>query len=63
MEKINLRLTIEETNMVLEALGNLPFSRVYNLIGKIQEQAEQQIGASGGKKETADGTTTQLAEE
>ena len=43
MKEINLQLTIEEANLVLEALGNLPFARVYALIGKIQEQAGQQL--------------------
>ena len=43
MKEINLQLTLEEANLVLEALGNLPFARVYGLIGKIQEQAGQQL--------------------
>lgn len=43
MKEINLQLTIDEANLVLEALGNLPFARVYTLIGKIQEQAGQQL--------------------
>ena len=30
-----------------EALGNLPFVKVYSLIGKIQEQAGQQMNANG----------------
>ncbi len=43
MKEINLQLTIEEANLVLEALGNLPFAQVFTLIGKIQEQAGQQL--------------------
>jgi hypothetical protein len=43
MKDISLTLTIEETNLVLEALGNLPFARVFAAIGKIQEQARQQL--------------------
>jgi hypothetical protein len=43
MKDISLTLTIEETNLVLEALGNLPFARVFAVIGKIQEQARQQL--------------------
>ena len=43
MQKISLTLTIEETNLLLEALGNLPFARVFALIGKIQEQARLQL--------------------
>ena len=36
-------LTTDELNTVLEGLGNLPFVRVYTLIGKIQQQASTQI--------------------
>ena len=43
MKDISLTLTIDETNLVLEALGNLPFTRVFAVIGKIQEQARQQL--------------------
>jgi len=43
MNEITLKLTIEEANLILESLGNLPFARVYQLIGKIQQQAGQQL--------------------
>lgn len=43
MPSIQLTLTIDETNLVLEALGNLPFARVYTLINIIQTQAQAQI--------------------
>jgi hypothetical protein len=46
MSEINLKLSIEEANLILESLGNLPFARVYLLIGKIQQQAGQQLNAS-----------------
>ena len=36
MKNIQLELTIEETNLILEALGTLPFAQVYVLIGRIQ---------------------------
>lgn len=44
MENLTLQLTMDETNLILESLGQLPFVRVYTLIGKIQEQAAQQLG-------------------
>ena len=44
MKDIHLQLTTDEANLILEALGNLPFVKVYTLIGKIQEQARQQLG-------------------
>ncbi len=47
MEEITLHITIDEANLILESLGNLPFVKVYALIGKIQEQAGQQLGPKG----------------
>ena len=43
MQDIHLKLTIDDINLILEAAGALPFAKVYGLIGKIQEQAAQQI--------------------
>ena len=47
MKNINLQLTIDETNLVLEALGNLPFSMVFTLVAKIQAQASEQLNSDG----------------
>lgn len=46
MQEIKLSLVIEEVNLILEGLGNLPFAKVYALVGKIQEQAARQIEAA-----------------
>ena len=46
--KLHFELTIEETNLVLEALGQLPFVRVFNLIGRLQEAARGQVEPSIG---------------
>jgi hypothetical protein len=43
MKPIKLELSIDETNLILEALGQLPFARVFTLIGRIQEQARAQL--------------------
>lgn len=43
MQEITLKLTIEETNIILEGLGNMPFKTVFGLIGKIQSQAAAQL--------------------
>jgi hypothetical protein len=43
MNTIKLELNIDEVNVILEALGQLPFARVYTLIGRIQEQAHAQL--------------------
>lgn len=46
MSSIDLNLTVAETNLILEALGHLPFKHVYQLIGKIQHEASEQLQAS-----------------
>ncbi len=53
-EEIVLKLTPEEINTVLEGIGNLPFVKVYNLIGKIQAQASAQLGAGGATPSPAE---------
>lgn len=42
-KRINLVLTIEEANLILESLGQLPFAQVHQLIGNIQQQAATQL--------------------
>lgn len=48
MSHIKLQLTLDETNVILSALGDQPFSQVHELIFKIQNQAQQQLNAEGG---------------
>ena len=43
METINLKLSVEETNKILQSLGSLPFLQVHQLIHKIQFQAGEQL--------------------
>jgi hypothetical protein len=43
MTTIQLTLTLDETNVVLEAVGQLPYARVYTLVAKIQQQASTQL--------------------
>jgi len=45
-QEITLTITTDETNLILEALGNLPFVKVYALIGKIQNQASAQLSSN-----------------
>lgn len=59
-KNIQIELSIEELNLILEALGALPFARVYTLIGHIQERARKQIeeqaaahGPNGADREHA----------
>ena len=51
MKEIKLVLTVEETNQILDALGNQPFKSVYGLIGKIQNQAASQLNENGAAPE------------
>ena len=55
MNTIKLELNIDEVNMVLEALGQLPFARVYALIGRIQEQAHAQLRPSSPEEQPEQG--------
>ena len=43
MKTINVQLTVEEVNTILNALGTLPFGQVYELIQNIQNQATPQL--------------------
>jgi hypothetical protein len=43
MKEINLSFRLEEVNLILTALGNLPFIQVNELIAKIQTQATPQL--------------------
>lgn len=54
-EEITLKLTPEEINLVLEGIGNLPFIRVYNLVGKIQQQAAAQLHAQPSPTDPSSG--------
>lgn len=46
MQDIQLRLSIDELNLILEGVGSLPFARVFALVGKIQSQAAEQLQAA-----------------
>ena len=46
MEQISINLTLEEVNRILESLGRLPYTEVFQLIHKIKAQAEAQVQAN-----------------
>ena len=52
MKEINLQITVDEANIVLEALGNLPFAKVFALIANIQKQAGEQISTEEQQTKT-----------
>jgi hypothetical protein len=43
MSTIRLDLSIEDTNLILKALGEQPYVKVYELIARIQSQAAPQV--------------------
>lgn len=43
-KEINFRLTVAEANLILQAVGELPFAKVYQLVTKLQQQAAEQLG-------------------
>lgn len=56
-QTIRFDLTIEEANLIFSALGKLPFNQVYELIGKLNAQANAQYPLpSANTKGTAAGS-------
>lgn len=51
---IQLEITLQEASLIFKALGNLPFADVYELIGKLNAQANAQLTepADGNDEET-----------
>ncbi|MCW2898698.1 MAG: hypothetical protein JWO67_963 [Streptosporangiaceae bacterium] len=44
MPQISLTLSVPDTNLILEALGQMPYARVYELVNTIHQQAMAQVG-------------------
>lgn len=49
MNKLELKLSVDELNVILESLGHLPYARVYGLIANIQMQAQAQLEPGNGQ--------------
>lgn len=43
---LHLELSIEDVNLILEALGEQPFKSVYGLVSRLQNQARTQLQAT-----------------
>ena len=56
-DEVHLELTVAELNSVLSALGQRPFAEVYELIGRIQLQARQQVATEDPAAEQNPATT------
>ena len=53
MKEVELKVTIDEANLILEGLGQLPFARVYTLVGKLQDQAARQLNGGADEEKGA----------
>lgn len=51
---IRLEISLDEANLILEALGQLPYARVHALVAAIHQQAVSQL--EPGDDRTAPGT-------
>ena len=58
--EIKIVLTLEETNLVLAALGTKPFAEVAELITKIKAQGESQIKATQHQPTNVEEATQQV---
>lgn len=43
MKTLDFNLTVEEANLIMQALGNLPYAQVSALVDKLREQAKPQL--------------------
>jgi len=43
MQEIKLVLTLDEINQILSALGSQPYKDVFQLVTKLQQQAQAQV--------------------
>jgi hypothetical protein len=46
MQEIQLTLTLAEVNQILESLGEKSYKDVFQLVSKIQQQAQRQLEAA-----------------
>jgi hypothetical protein len=49
---VTFTLSLDEANKVFKALSNLPFAEVYELIGKLNDQANQQLTRENRSSQT-----------
>lgn len=46
MKELNIKLTINELNLILEALGHQSYIKVFELIDNLQNQAKAQLNGA-----------------
>ncbi|MBD1857658.1 MULTISPECIES: hypothetical protein [Leptolyngbya] len=52
MEQLSLNLTVQEINLILDALGEQPYKQVFPLVEKIKAQAEAQVRQEASRNHT-----------
>ena len=57
MQEVQLELTLPEVNQILDALGEKSYKQVYQLIIKIQQQAENQLQKNDRQATTSQEST------
>lgn len=57
MQEVQLQLTLVEVNQILDALSEKSYKQVYQLIIKIQQQAENQLEKNDRKATTSQEST------
>ncbi|MEM7038818.1 MAG: hypothetical protein AAF570_17690 [Bacteroidota bacterium] len=62
MENLNIRLSIQEANTILSALGQMPYLRVAQLIESIRAQADGQLNAPSAITPESDELTHNTAD-
>ena len=61
-EKFIVKLTLDEANLVLTALANLPYAQVHSLISNLQNQVAPQLTEIAKKdNESVNGKISQMA--
>jgi hypothetical protein len=48
MKDFKLTLNVNEVNLIVRALGNMPYNQVNELLNKIHAQAQEQLAAANG---------------
>ncbi|MEM9023115.1 MAG: hypothetical protein AAGB22_05205 [Bacteroidota bacterium] len=48
MQPLKFEVTLDEANLIIKALSQRPFAEVYELVGKLNAQANEQLGSEKG---------------
>lgn len=48
---MKIELTLNEINLIMQALGNMPYAQVFELIHKVREQAQAQLNQPANEEQ------------